>query len=698
MGHWRSGNHIMMRMLLTALSMLAAVAAMADEGMWTFDNFPRQTVKERYGAATGQPWLDHLRRATVRIEGGCTGSFVSPTGLVLTNHHCVRDCVQRLSTPERDLQAAGFIARSRAAEERCAAEQVSTLRQMEDVTAKVAAVVGEKTGPESNQLRKATLTRLEQECEEVYRAKNDSHSCQAVTLYGGGQYFLYHYKRYEDARLVFAPEADVAYFGGDVDNFQFPRWDLDMALLRVYENDKPAATPDFLRWRRAGARDGDAVFVAGHPGTTQRLYTVAQLRFERDVVIARWLPRVAELRGRYLEFGARGPEPARVVQDELFGLENALKVRRNQFAVLLGEEFLADKARAERELQTAVAANPKLRGAATAWSEIEEALRNWRGFYDRYLFLERGAGFQGELMTYARTLVRAAFEREKPNEQRLREFTEAALPRVSQPLLAPQPIDPELETLRLTFSLEKLFEYLGPDDATVRAVLGRDTPRALATRLVQGTRLADPQYRRQLWDGGRAAVEAAHDPMIALALRLEPEAREVRQRYDDEVEAVILRAGEQIARARFEVTGTGAYPDATFSLRLSYGSVQGWEEAGRAVTPFTTLETLYARATGQPPFRLPPRWLQAQDRLNLDTRINFTTNNDIVGGNSGSPVVDAGGRLVGLIFDGNIHSIGGTYWFDPALNRTVAVHPAGMLLALSEVYGAPPFLRELTVE
>jgi hypothetical protein len=685
-------------MMLWLCAQVAASAALAEEGMWTFDNPPREDVRSRYGVTLDAAWLDRLRLATVRLEGGCTGSFASGFGLVLTNHHCVRDCVQQLSTAAQNLQANGFLASTPAAERQCAAEQASVLTTLENITASVNAAVAGKTGAASNEVRKAALTRLEEQCEQRYRDLNDPHSCEAVTLYGGGQYFLHHYKRYSDVRLVFAPESDVAFFGGDIDNFQFPRWNLDMGLLRVYENGRPAATPAFLRWRRGGAQAGEAVFVAGHPGSTERLRTVAQLGFERDVVLMRWVPRASELRGRYLQFAAGGAEPARIVQANLFYLENSLKVRRNELDVLLSRELSDAKTREEDKLRKAVAADPKLRASATAWTAIETALERYRSFYDRHVFLEVGAGFQGELMEYARTLVRAAAERDKRNEDRLREFTETALPGIRQRLVAPQPIYPELEILRLTYSLEKLQEYLGPDDPTVRTLLARESPRELATRLVRGTRLADPAYRQELWEGGRAAIEATTDPMIATVRRIEPEARAVRKRYDDEVEAMILAAEEHIAQARFALTGTATYPDATFTLRLSYGAVQGWREGDGEIEPFTTLETMYPRVTGQPPFALPERWMQAQDRINLDTRFNFATNNDIVGGNSGSPVVDAQGRLVGLIFDGNIHSIGGSYWFDPALNRAVAVHPAAMLLALGEIYGATGLIKELVIE
>jgi hypothetical protein len=686
------------RILTLMLAFGAAGAVPAEEGMWTPDQFPVAAVRERHGVAIDKAWLERVQRVTVRLEGGCTGSFVSPAGLVLTNHHCVADCLARVSGPARDALGDGFLARSRAAEERCAAEQASVLERIEDITARVHGEVGDGAGPAANERRKALLTRLEADCEDAHRREGNARACEAVTLYGGGQYFLYHYRRYDDVRLVFAPEAAVAFFGGDIDNFEFPRWNLDFALLRVYDADRPATTPDYLPWRRSGAREGEVVFVAGHPGSTQRLASIAELRFQRAPVLTRWLPRAAELRGRYLQFATLGAEQQRIVQEPLFALENGFKVRRHHLETLLDEERLAARTAEEQQLRARLQADPALRARAGVFDEIEAALVRYRGFFDAHQFLERGAALQGELGGYARVLVRAAAERERPNEARQREYTEAALPQLRQWLLAPQPVYPDLETLRLAYSLEKLVEYLGADAAVVRTVLGGESPRTLATRVIAGTRLGDPAFREQMWNGGRAAVDAARDPLLDLALRLEPAAQQVRRRYEDEVEAVLAAAGERIARARFAIEGPKAYPDATFTLRISVGTVRGWREGEREIAPLTRLDGLYARATGQPPFVLPPRWLAAADRLNLDTPFNFATDNDIVGGNSGSPMVDARGRLVGLIFDGNIHSIGGTFWFDAARNRAVAVHPAVMLLALGEVYPVGELLRELTVE
>jgi hypothetical protein len=440
------------------------------------------------------------------------------------------------------------------------------------------------------------------------------------------------------------------------------------------------------------------VFVVGHPGSTDRLFTVSQLERERSDALPRRLEVDAELRGRLVEWGRTSEAAARQVQQRLLFVENGLKVRRHLLTSLLDEGQMARKTAAERELREAVTAEAKLAEAyGSAWDEMDRALAARDNLEPRLGFVEHQLGFQGTLFHWASTLVRGSREKEKPNEQRLREFRVTALPRVEQGLLAPRPVMAGYERLRLGFSLDKLREWLGPDDPVVRAVLGNDSPDTLAARLVDGTRLADADYRRALWEGGVEAVDACDDPMVALARLVEPYAMELRRRYDDEVEAARDHASEQIARARFAVLGTDVYPDATFTLRMTYGAVKGWRERGEEVSPFTHLRRAFERATGEDPFRLPESWLTKKETLDLDTPFNFVANTDIVGGNSGSPAVDAQGRLVGLAFDGNIHSIAGAYWFDESLNRTVLVHPAAILEALRKVYGAQNLLDELTL-
>ena len=623
---------------------------------------------------------------------------MSPNGLILTNHHCSEACLDAHSTAGRNLVRDGFLARTREEELKCSTQIADVLMDMENVTAKVAAALkglGEKA---ANEARKKVLTRLEQACEEESRhGRFGPLKCESVDLYQGGQYWLYKYHRYDDVRLVFAPERGVAAFGGDPDNFQFPRWCLDMSVLRAYGPDgRPAASPNFLRIRPQGPDAGELVFVSGHPGSTDRLLTVAQLLTLRNITLPPWLLRAAELRGRYIQFGKSGAEAHRIVEDPLNSLENAIKVRRKQLDALLDDRLLDAKREQESQLRAKVAADPQLALATgDPWADIARAQVHVRELYLPYTFLEQGAGFNSDLFRYAHTLVRAAVERAKANTARLREFRDAALPRVRQRLLAPLPVYPELEKLTLSFSLERMREWLGPDAPIVRQLLVKDSPDSLAARAVDGSKLADPHLRQQLWDGGAAAVNASHDPMIELARSVDAPARAVRKRYEDEVEAPEDAAAEKLARARFAIYGTSVPPDATFTLRLNFGTVQGWKENTRAIEPFTHLEGLFRRATGQEPFRVPDSWMAVRGQLDMNTRFNLSTNNDIVGGNSGSPLIDRDGRIVGLIFDGNIHSIAGSYWFDPELNRAVAVNPAIMLEALRKVYRADSLLAEL---
>jgi hypothetical protein len=682
---------------LILASALMPAPAFADEGMWTYDHFPAADVASRYGVSIDQAWLDRVRLATIRLSN-CTASYVSPDGLILTNHHCAEACLSEHSSKEKSLIETGFLAANRSQELRCGAQIADTLVAMEDVTAKIEAATRGQDDRTANETRKRMRTRLEADCEAASR--NDRSTgplkCESVDLYEGGQYFLYKYKRYDDVRLVFAPEAGIAAFGGDPDNFQFPRYCLDMSILRAYENGKPAKTPHHLAIDFAGPKAGELVFVSGHPGSTDRLLTVAELKAQRALSIPNWLLRNSELRGRLIEFAKSSDAAERIARDQLNGLENAIKVRRKQQDALLEDTLIALKEREESALREKVAQDPALRASVgDPWGEIERAELALDRIYLPYLFEESGGGFNSRLFRYARTLVRAAAERDKPDGARLREYTDAALPRLEQGLAAPIPVYPELERLTLVFSLERMREWLGPDHPLVRALLVKESPDELAARVIAGSGLADPAARLALWRGGSAAVDASTDPMIALAKLVDPDSRAVRKRYDDEVEAPVDLASEKVARARFATLGTSVYPDATFTLRLNYGTVQGWVENGTPVEPFTQLGTAFARATGADPFRIPDSWMKVKDRLDLSTPFNFSSNNDIVGGNSGSPVVNARGQIVGLAFDGNIHSISGSYWFDAAKNRMIAVHPAIIREALTKVYGAQSLLAEL---
>ena len=687
--------------LFALLLILIAAPAFSDGGMWTFQEFPHALLKREHGTDVSPAWLDRVRTATIRLSN-CTASFVSRDGLILTNHHCGAACLDEHSSKEHNLLAEGFLARTRDKELKCGTQIADVLMQMEDITAQVNAATQGLSDQAANDKRKATMTQLEQQCEQDgKKAKGGPFKCETVDLYEGGQYWMYKYHRYSDVRMVFAPERAIAAFGGDPDNFQFPRWDLDMSVLRAYGPDgKPAATPNFLSINPAGPQAGDLVFVSGHPGSTSRLLTVAELETQRDIILPRWLLRAAELRGRLIQFGKSSPEAARIVEDPLNTLENVIKVRRKLLDALLDERLMQAKRKDEAALRAQVAADPQLAQAlGDPWASIAKAQQREEQLYLPYVWIEQGAGlgagYPGKLFGYARTLVRAAAERTKPNTERLREYSDAALPRVEQRLLAPVPVYPELEKINLSFSLERMREWMGPDAPIVRQLLSHDSPDTLAAKLVDGTQLSDPAVRKRLWDGGAAAVEASTDPLIVLARSVDAEARAARKSYEDEVEAPETAAAEKIARARFKVFGTSEPPDANFTLRLNFGTVQGWQEGDHAVPPFTQLAQLYTRATGQDPFRVPEAWLSAKPALNMETRFNLSTNNDIVGGNSGSPLINAKGEIVGLMFDGNIHSIAGDYWFDPQLNRAVAVDPQIIFEGLRKVYKASELLSEL---
>jgi hypothetical protein len=680
-----------MRIILMIVGLTASLPALADEGMWTFDNFPATKVEKTYGTQVTAEWLDHVRLSTIRLTN-CTASFVSPEGLILTNHHCVESCLAELSSKDSSLIDRGFETQKRTDERRCSTQLADVLVGMENVTATVAKSVGGLDDKSANDARKKALTQLEQSCEQASaKAKSGKLKCQAVTLYEGGQYFLYKYKRYDDVRLVFAPEADIAAFGGDPDNFQFPRWSLDFSMLRAYEHGRPARTANYLKINFAGPRADELVFVAGHPGTTQRLETRAQLEFERDVSLPSSLLRAAELRGRYIQFGRTSSGNEQLVEAPLNSLENGLKVRRKLLDALHDDALMSRKSDDEKALRSSA----QITGT-DPWRQIEAASLRERALYLPETFIEGGAGFNSILFRYARLLVRAADERTKPNTERLREYTDAALPRIEQQLYARVPIYSEVEVLTMSFSLQRMREWLGPDHPVVRKLLIKDSPDTLATRLVAETKLDDPAVRKQLWEGGKAAVDASQDPMITLARSLDGGARAIRKQFEDEVEAPISAASERIAAERFKAYGTQVYPDATFTLRLNYGTVQGWEENGAQVEPFTYLERAFDRSTGVSPFKIPDSWMKVKNQLDMRTPFCVSTTSDIVGGNSGSPLIDAQGRIVGLMFDGNIHSISGDYWFDAAKNRAIAVHPAIIREALGKVYGATALLAEMS--
>ena len=671
-------------------------AVFAAEGMWPLDQLPTASMQARYGFAPDAAWVDHAMRASARLAGGCSASFVSPDGLVMSNHHCITRCIESLSGPGNDRMAKGFLARQRSEEQRCPDFEVNRLEAITDVTADVRAATAGKQGAAYQAAEDAARARLTRECR---GADSETTRCDMVTLYRGGQHQLYKYRRYADVRLVWAPEEAVAAFGGDPDNFNFPRWCLDAAFLRVYEGGKPAPVPHHFKFRTEGAQPGELVVITGHPGATQRLLTVAQLEAERDSLALHSLPRLSELRGVMLQLARADAESRRLAMGSLQGIENGIKVTRGKLQALSDGALLKDKRHSEAALRAFVASRPELAArTGNPWAEIEAAQRVKGELEAEYQLLESSTAFLSGHFGHARTLVRGAAERVKPNAERLREFNDTHLPQIEQRLHAEVPLYPAFEQVRLAWSLNRLRSLLGRDHPVVQQVLGERSPDDVAAALLSKSRLADSAERRRLWAGGQAAIDASDDSFIRLASALEPAALALRARYEALVLAVERQAATRIAQAQFEQarqTGTALYPDATFSLRLSYGEVAGWAEGGRAVPPFTDLAGAFGRHSGAAPFALPPSWLQARSRLNPAQRYNFVATQDIIGGNSGSPMLDRQGRVVGLAFDGNIHSLGGAYSYDERLNRTVGVHAGAIVEALRHVYRADALVQEL---
>ena len=684
-------NRLLSPALLVVL--FASPAVRAEEGMWTFDNFPSATVQKKFGFSPDKAWLDHVRLSSVRLALGCSGSFVSPDGLVMTNHHCARRCIRDLSTPQQDLNANGFYAKTQAEERTCPRMEINQLIGMQDVTARVQGATRGLSDREFLRAQRAEFARIEKACQTSEQLR-----CEVVTLYHGGQYQLYTYKRWKkDVRLVFAPEEAIAFFGGDPDNFNFPRYDLDVSFLRVYEDGKPLQTPEYFKWSDAGARDGELTFVSGNPGHTSRLLTVAQLVSQRDVMIPLKLERLAQERGWVEQFAQRNAEARRISRDTLFGVENSYKGWFGRRDALNDPAFFAGKVKAEQALRARVAKIPALqKEVGGAWDAIAKATQAEEKLERETTWIRSENKYFSELFGIARNLVQGVAEKQKPDVDRFREFTDARLPATELLLFSKAPIYPEFEIEQLTLGLTKMREELGADHPYVKKVLGKDSPRQLATRLIQGTKLADVTLRRSLWNGGPAAVAASDDPMIAFVRGLDAEMRLARKNFEDQVESVVRKNSELIAKARFQLEGTSNYPDATFTARLSYGSVRGWtREDGVQVPPFTDFAGAFRRATGEPPFDLPGSWTKAKDRLNLATPLNLVTTNDIIGGNSGSPLINRNAQIVGLVFDGNLPSLGGDYGFDIRNNRTVAVDSRGLTEALRVIYAADRLVQEI---
>ncbi|MBA3715869.1 MAG: S46 family peptidase [Pyrinomonadaceae bacterium] len=682
--------------LLTVSTLSIGPGVRADEGMWPFNNVPKAEIKRRYGFDVTDAWLKKVQMASVRFNSGGSGSFVSPDGLVMTNHHIASDTLAKLSTPQKDLVKEGFYAHTRAEEAKAPDLELNVLVDFEDVTARVnAAVKEDMSAADANAARRGVISTISEESTKATGLRSD-----VVTLYQGGQYNLYRYKKYTDVRLVFAPEFQIAFFGGDPDNFTFPRYCLDLALFRVYENDQPVKIENYFKWSSAGSKDGDLVFVSGHPGSTQRLNTVTHLEYLRDngqPMLLNYLKRQRTMLNKY---GAQSEEKARNAQEDLLGVENALKAYTGQQEGLQDKALMAKKRAAEESLRAVVTRDAKKQKEyGDAWDAVAKSRRALPAYENERRFLESGWGFNSKLFDIARTLVRLVEEDQKPNGERLPEYNSSARESLELDLYSPAPIYEDFETFKLADSLAFMRDELGANNPTVQKVLAGKTPEARAAKLVQGTKLKDINYRKQLVAGGAKAVSESTDPMIVLARAIDKEARAVRKRFEDEVAGVERDAYSKIARALFDTEGTKLYPDATFTLRLSYGAVKGYKEDSKQVAPYTDYAGLYRHAAehgNKFPYQLPQRWTDAKSTLDLRTPFNFVTTNDIIGGNSGSPIINRNAEIVGLVFDGNIQSLVGNFIYDETQNRTVAVDSRGMVEALRKVYKANEIADELT--
>lgn len=669
----------------------------ADEGMWPFNGIPVEELKNKYGFDATQEWLSHVMWSSVRLSAGGSGSFVSEDGLILTNHHVAADSLQKSSTKERNLYEIGFSAKSLDDEIKISDLEVDQLVSIEEVTTRVQGAVKPGMSPEqAAAARRAEIGAIEKESEEKTGLRSD-----VVSLYGGSKFDLYRYKRYTDIRIVFAPEFKIAFFGGDPDNFEYPRYDLDMTILRAYEDGKPAKITNYLKWSRKGLQEGELVFVSGNPGSTSRLLTVADLRFLRDFRVPLILARLKRLEKVYLEYIARGDEQSLAAKKDLFSVQNSRKVYEGRDQGLKEGSILTQKQALEDSLRSKVALDPKLRDLVTAWDEIAASITEYQRIGLERALLELRWAFNSQYFWIARTLVRLADENLKPDSERLAEYHDSARKSLEQQLFSTAPIYNEFEELKLADSLAFLQESV---QGTLKLfpltekILAGKSPADRAKELVAGTKLKNVDERRRLATGGKAAIEASTDPMIQLARMVDADSRFVRKQYEDNVEAPQQVAYPKIAKAIFAVNGGNAYPDATFTPRLAYGVVKGYKVNDQVIAPWTTLGGAFEhelRHGARDPWKLPNRWHEKRDVIDLTVPFNFVSTADIIGGNSGSPVVNRKGELVGLIFDGNIYSLVTDYRYEDSRTRSVSVDARGMIEALRNIYNVRPLANKL---
>lgn len=666
----------------------------ADEGLWLFNNPPKAQLKKRYNFDAPQSWYDHVQKSSVRFNSGGSGSFVSADGLVMTNHHVGLGALQKLSKKGKDFVKDGFHAKTLDEEFRSVDEELNVLMEIVDVTKEVKAAVTKDMKPEEAfEARRGIIAKIEADSLKKTGMRSD-----VVTLYQGGQYHLYRYKRYTDVRLVFAPEQQIAFFGGDPDNFAYPRYDLDMCFFRVYEDGKPAKIEHYLKWSKDGVAENDLIFVSGHPGHTDRLNTVADLEYNRDIRYPFALQRLNRLEVMLSVYSMRSAENERKAKDMLFSVANSRKVYYFGLQGLQDASVMANKVTQENALRASVGNNPELKDVAGAWDKIAEIQKVRAANAKRFNLLEAGQGFNSPLFAYARTVVRAAEELPKPNEKRLAEFGDSGQESLKLKLYSKRPLDKDFETAKFADSLGWLCEQLGYKDPLVQQILAGKSSAVRASEIINGTKLFDVDARKQYYEGGAKSIASSSDPMIALAKLVDAESRKVRKILESEYSEPNEQSYDKIAKAKFAAEGDSTYPDATFTLRLSFGAVKGYEENGEKIPFQTTYEGLYQKNEAEKnraPYDLPELWIKGKNKLNLKTPFNFVATVDIIGGNSGSPVVNRAGEVVGLIFDGNIQSLVWDFVYTDTQARAVAVNSQAIPEALRAIYDANALAEEI---